>query len=427
MADLSTEALIALIVALLLLSSVFSASETAVFCLDRLRLGAQRDSRTAKRLLDLIDNPDKTLSLILVCNNVCNITCSALVTILTTHLYGEAAVAAAVGILTLIVLVFAELTPKTLAAMRPELFAYPIAWTFPFLIKLLYPVLVGIRAAANATLYPLNRLSAPPENRIGAEELRVLLSSTKVKLPKRRTRLMLNILDFEKLCVEDVMVPRSDIKAIDLSQSWTDVLEQIKMYTYSDLLFCEESLDNITGSCNCRSLLDLLVEGRLNEESLRGRIEKPTYAVEGTRLSRVIASQGAAKSSRLILVLNEYDSLQGLLTRNDILKRINPDRGSGDSGQLRKESERVYLADAAMRVEALNTALGISLPTANYITLNGLVTNHLESIPGRGVSTQINGVTFEIVKSLRNQVLLLRVVLPPGDESPAEDDEKDSD
>ncbi|MCA8837284.1 MAG: CNNM domain-containing protein [Gammaproteobacteria bacterium] len=428
MLEADTQTLIALIVLLLLLSAVFSSSETAIFCLDRLRLDARKEggSRTAARLAKLIDNPEKTLTLILVCNNVCNFSCSALVTLLTTRLYGEAAVAVAVGLLTFVVLVFAEITPKTLAARHPELIAFPAAWVFPALMVLLWPVLIGLKLITGLILYPFRSRAGSSEDGIGDGELRTLLRSSRIRLPRRRTRMLLNILDFENLCVEDVMIPRNEIQGVDLTKGWNEILEQIKMNTYADILFYEDSLDNIKGSCPTRNLLDLLIEDRLNIETLTARIEEPMYIVEGTLLTRLMVNIRNQPAAHLILVLNEYDSLQGLLTRNDILKRINPDRAQDDPTLLKRSGDGIYLADASMRVDAVNVALSIDLPTAENLTLNGLITNHLESIPQKDVSVQIAGVTFEVVKSMRNQILLLRIILPPGQEhadtaSPSDD------
>ena len=233
--ELSPEITVLLIAVLLLLSSIFSGSETAIFCLDRLRLKTLSDlgNPTAKRLIKLIENADQTLSFILVCNNIVNIYAAALVTLLIIQLYGEQHVTIGIAVLTVLILVFAEITPKTLATIKPELIAWPIAWIYPGLMKVATPILVAIRWVTSVLLWPW-RHKRHGDRWISSDELRTFLLSSRIKLPKRRTRDLLNILDFETLPVENLMIPRREIQGIDLAKNWSGVLEQIKMYTYSN-------------------------------------------------------------------------------------------------------------------------------------------------------------------------------------------------
>ena len=178
------------------------------------------------------------------------------------------------------------------------------------------------------------------------------------------------------------------------------------------LLFYENTLDNVKGTCASRSLLDLLIENRLTSDTLLERIEQPFFVIEGTLLSRLMTTMQNNPSSSLILVLSEYDRVQGLLTREDILKRINPDLMQSDNTLLRREGPQTWIADASMRVKDLNTALQLELPLSDNLTLNGLITTHLESIPQKGVATQINNVSFEVIKAIKNQIQLIRIRLP---------------
>ncbi|MCK4705689.1 MAG: HlyC/CorC family transporter [Gammaproteobacteria bacterium] len=414
MNDIPTDILLLILFLLILLSAFFSGSETALMTLNRYRLKHLSDEghRGAKLARRLLQRPDRLLGLILLGNNFVNILATALATIIFIRLYGDASIAILTIVLTLVVLIFAEVTPKTLAALKPEKVAFIAAYIYTPLLKILYPFVWMINAVANRLLSLIGVHAAEgKEDKLNADEFRAVINEAKQIIPGQHSEMLLRILDLEKTSVEDIMIPRNEITGIDLTDDWSDIERQITNSQRTRVPVFHDSIDHTVGVLHLRKVLNLFARGELNLESVNALIRKAYFIPAGTSLTRQLLNF-QKKKRRSALVVDEYGSIQGLVTLEDILEEI-VGRFTTDAPtrnfDIHTQQDGSHLIDGNTHVREINRVLNWSLPVDGPKTLNGLILEHMEIIPQNGTSLMIGSYTIEISRTTNNAVQTARL------------------
>ncbi len=423
---MSLGALIGALVFFILLSAFFSAAEIGLMTLNRYRLrhreeSGQRGARLAARLLE---RPDRLLGVILLGNNFANIAASSIATLIAFETYGEKAIAAAAGLLTFAILVFAEVAPKTLAALHPERVAFVAAYVLYPLLRLLYPLVWLVNTLANLALRAFGvSVRAKPAAEISAEELRALVHEADVLIPASHQDMLLAILDLEKVAVDEVMVPRQRIEGVDLDTDWDDLVKQIMASRYTRLPAYRGTLDNVVGVIHVRRVLNLMHENRLDRAALDQLVAEPYFVPAGTPLNTQLLNFKQVKR-RMGLVVDEYGDIQGLVTLDMILEEIVGDfttRALGQVEDVQREPNGSWLVRGDVSLRDLNRRLGWHLPTEASHTLNGFILEYLEDIPAPGTSLMVHGYAVEILRTRGTAIELARVrpAAPEGATEPA--------
>lgn len=413
-----TGLLVALIIALLLLSAFFSGTETALMSLNRYRLRQQsRAGRRGARLAEwLLQRPDKLIGLILLGNTAVNLAAATLATLLALRLGGTAAVLAAVPILVIVMLVLGEIVPKTLAALNPGRIALPAAVVYYPLLKAAYPVVWLINAISNALL---RAVGVRPENMsshsLSADELRTVVAEAGVMVPRRHQRMLLSILDLDAITVDDVMVPRQEIVGLDLDRPWLENLRVMQTSKYDRLPVYREDIDNVIGVTRVRDLLPELARGELTQAMLLERIREAHFVPEGTPLNKQLLNFRQHRR-RSAFVVDEYGDVQGLITTQDIINELvgelDRDAKTALDIGVTKESERSYVVDASANVRQLNRVMNWNLPTDGPKTLNGVIVELLETIPPKGTGVTVADYPIEILDASEHGITRVRVFAP---------------
>ncbi|MFV8835374.1 HlyC/CorC family transporter [Aquisalimonas sp.] len=409
MSDLPLGTLFGILALLIVLSGLFSSSETALMSLNRYRLRhlARHGRRSARLASRLLERPDRVLGVILLGNNFVNILAASLATVIALQLYGEGAIGAASLLLTLVILIFAEVAPKTLAALHPERIAFPASWLLTALLKVLYPLVWGVNVIANGLL---RLIGVDPRktdrDNLSQDELRTVVNEAGTMIPRRHQKMLLNILDLEKATVEDIMIPRNEIVGIDLTDDWDEIVAQLSSSQHTRVPVFKENIDDVHGILHLRRVVSDLTERRLNREQLLERLEPPYFIPEGTRLHTQLVNFQRQRR-RIGMVVDEYGDIFGLVALEDILEEIVGEfttDPAAHSRYLRPLESGAYLAQGNISVRELNRALDWDLPTDGPKTLNGLILEQLQSIPEPGTSMLIHGFPVTIVQTQENRV-----------------------
>ncbi len=377
----------------------------------RLKHLAESGHRGARFARALLKQPDRLLGTILLGNNFANIAASSVSTILALKIYGEAAIAIAAFLLTLVVLIFAEVAPKTFAAHHPERIAFPAAFVLVALLRLFYPIVWVINAIANRLLQALGVNFKRKTESLSAEELRVAVRESGSLIPESHQSMLLRILELEGMTVDDVMVSRSDIEAIDLDDDWETIVEQLATSHHTRLPVYRGSLDNVIGIIHLRRVLHLSQTQRLNQEGLLKHLRTPYFIPEGAQLSQLLLNLQNERRT-FGLVVDEYGDVKGLVTVEEILEEIVGEftrRTPGFDDEINVQEDGTYLVRGTVHVRELNRKLGLSLPTGGPKTLNGLILEYLETIPEPGTSLLLGGHPVEIVKARGTAVTIAKV------------------
>ena len=399
---------------LLLFSAFFSSSETALMSLNRYRLRhlEQQGHSGALRASQLLDRPDRLIGLILLGNNFVNIFASAIATVIGIKLLGENGIMVATLTLTLIILLFAEVAPKTLAALHPEQVAFPASFILKPLLIILYPLVWFTNAITNRLLA---LLGVSPEDSasvaINSEELRMALMEAGSLIPKRHKKMLVSILDLEKVTVNDVMVPRNEIEGLDINGTMPEIIKQLSYCSHTRLPVYEDSMDNIIGIMHLRKALHLLTQDNLTKETLQN-IVKPAYFVpEGTPLNTQLI-QFQRQRRRTGLVVDEYGDIFGLITLEDIFREIVGEFTADmidEDKDIHPQQDGSYLINGSANIREINRNNHWELPTEGPKTINGLILEYLESIPDPGVSLRIENYVIEVVQTADNVIRTVRI------------------
>lgn len=383
----------------------------------RLRHLEKKGNRGAKRATKLLHRPDRLIGVILIGNNLVNNFAAALTTLIAIRLYGEDAVWTASILLTLVVLIFAEVTPKTIAALHPERVAFPFSWVLIPLLKILYPAVWVVNHISNglALLFGVNAAQGSANEQLNPDELRTVVGEAGELIPDDHQDMLLNILDLEKASVEDIMIPRSEVVGIDLENTIDTIVKQLESADYTRLPVYEGDINNVVGILHLRFSPRLLSgDTQLSHEDIRQFISAPYFVPESTPLPKQLIQFKEQKHS-IALVVDEYGEIQGLITLADLLEEIVGDFTT-NIGDIREPDispceNDWYLIDGGASIRDINRNLNWELPTDGPKTLNGLMMEYLENIPRGNISFIIQDYVFETVKLSSTMIESARVKL----------------
>jgi Mg2+/Co2+ transporter CorB len=394
-------------------SGFFSASETAMMAVNRYRLKNLADNghRGARLARYLLDHPDQLLGTILLGNNAANIAASGVTTIIALRLFGDIGVAVAGGVLILVILIFAEVAPKTMAATYPERIALPAAYVLYALSRATRPVVWAVNQASSAFLSIFRVHPGRKSDSLSPEELRVAVLESGSHIPKVHQDMLLRILELEKITVDDVMLARSEVDAIDLDDDWEDIVAQLATSLHTRLPVYRGSLDNIVGVLHLRKVLHLSRTNRFNKKNLEKMMFKPYYVPEGTKITQHLLNL-QNKRRTFSLVVDEYGDFKGLVTVEEVLEEIIgefTENIPGLSDDVQPQTDGSYLVRGGSNIRDLNRRMGWALPQSGPKTLNGLILEHLEAIPEPGTSLMLAGHPIEVIRTNDTAVDIARI------------------
>jgi Mg2+/Co2+ transporter CorB len=401
---------------LIICSAFFSSSETGLLSLNRYRLRhLQREGHKGAQYAGrLLNQPDRLLGTILVGNNVVNILAASIATLVAVDLWGDAGVAIATTGLTIILLIFGEITPKTFAALRPETVAFPASRLLAPLMLLLLPVVWLTSFISNGLLRILgiNPKERSPDT-LSTEELRSVVREAGDDLPEQRQDMLLGILDLENVTVNDVMIPRNEIEGIDLNDELDQIVWQLRTTTHTRLPVFRDNINQIVGVVHMRQIARMLTLNKLTHAVLEAACVEPYFIPEDTALSVQLLNFQKHKK-RMGIVVDEYGDIEGLVTLEDILEEIVGELSDGDPSEepeIIQQGENNFEIDGTAYIRDINKALGWNLPSDGPKTLNGLITEILESIPEGAVCVQIGQYLVETLEVRDNRISKARLTL----------------
>ncbi|SDD95410.1 HlyC/CorC family transporter [Aquimonas voraii] len=401
---------------LLVFSAFFSGSETALMSINRYRLMhlAREGSRGARLAQRLLEQPERLIGLILLGNNFVNISASSITTIAFVRIAGEAGVLLGTAVLTVVVLIFSEVAPKTLAALRPERVALPASYVLWPLLKCSFPLVWLVNRLAAGVLWLVgHREPAGDAHALSAAELRTLLEEGGRMIPDKHRQMLLNILALEEAKVEDIMVPRNEIEGLDLDSDPVELRAQLARFPFSRAPVYRGSVDHVLGILHLRNLLDTPAE-KITPAFIESRLRKPYFVPEGTPLTQQMLEFQRVKR-RVGLVVDEYGDIVGLVTLPDILEEIVGDFVSAPGQNTRRiqhAADGSLLIDGRTPLHNINRHLGWALPTDEFSTLNGLIVGRLEALPEAGTELEVEGLRMRVEAIGDNVVQRVRVFPP---------------
>jgi Mg2+/Co2+ transporter CorB len=408
-----------LLVACLLASGFFSGSETGLMTLNRYRLRhrAQRGERVARMASELLGRPDRLIGLILLLNNIVQALIPMLLLGIATRLVADAETALLVATVgtALLIFVFAESMPKTLGAIHPERIGLPAALLYWPITKVFGWLIDGVNLIGNRVL---RLFGVTPEDAaqhsLSAEELRTVVAEAGAMIPQRHQKMLLSILDLEKVTVEDIMVPRNEIVGIDISDPWDQVRQAIIDSQHTRLPVFDGSIDNLKGVVHLRRVVRLAAEDTLDVDSLLALAREPYFIPEGTPLNQQLLNFQNQKR-RIGFVVDEYGDIQGLVTLEDILEEVVGEFTSDPATRIKNvyaDADGSYRVAGSVTIRSLNKNLGWKLPTDGPKTLNGLLLEKLEALPQAGARVDIVGYSVEITETRANSVKATQIRPP---------------
>ena len=414
MESLSLPFLFLILLILLLLSAFFSSSETALMSLNRYRLRhlELEGHRGAIIAAQLLSRPDRLLGMILLGNNFVNIMASAIATLIGVKMLGENGIVIATFVLTFVVLLFAEVTPKTLAALHPEPVAFKVGYILKPLLFLMYPVVWFTNGITNQMLRLFGVTpEAASSSAINTEELRMALMEAGSMIPTRHKDMLMSILDLEKITVNDVMVPRNEIEGLDINAPFSEIIKQLSHCGYTRLPVYQDSMDNIVGILHVRKAMHLLTIDNLTPDTLNSIIKGAYFVPEGTPLNTQLINFQRNRR-RTGLVVDEYGDLLGLITLEDIFREIVGEFTASsidDDKDIHPQADGSFLVNGTATIREINRSNDWNLPVDGPKTINGLVLEYLESIPAPGVSLRIDDYVIEVVQTADNAIKTVRI------------------
>ena len=411
--DPSLLILFIVLIFLLILSGFFSGSETGMMAANKIKLKnlSKKSKNSAKRSLELLKKPDQLLSAILVGNNFANILASAIVTIIMIN-YFDGNVLLGSIILTIIILIFSEITPKTIAAIKPESVATRASFLLKILVTLFKPLIFLTNSISRAILkvFNLNADDASHNDNLNTEELRTLLDESGELIPKQYRKMLSSVLGMEELIVEDIMMPTSEIIGIDTNQSSENAEKIIESAEYTRLPVFDNSIDNIIGILHLKDSHSFIEELESNKEFKK--ILQDTYFVSQSTALMKQLREFLSNNQSIAMVVDEYGEIQGLISIEDIFKEI-----VGKFGSAKEELEREFiklkdgsiLTDGNSRIRDLNKYIGWKIPEYNSKTINGLITEYLDEIPQANLCLEIDSYRFEILELDENLISKIKI------------------
>lgn len=413
-----TFAIISLI-ALILISAFFSGSETSMMAVNRYRIQhkAKKGNRSAKRILTLLARPDRLLGIILIGNTFANVLASSLATIIALNYWGEKSTIIASIILTFVLLIFAEVTPKTLAALHPESYSKYVSWPLNSMLKIAYPLVWLINLISNGLLaiFKIKHHHQPIEA-LSHEELRSAVLNSAKNLSSKDKAMLIGIFDLKDACVNDIMVPRNNIHGIELDSDVREIKKVIGKLQHNRVPIYQNSIDNICGVLHLREAVKLIGRKDFNKSMLLKASHKPYFIPEKVSLVQQLLGFQKHKE-RLAFIVDEYGKVEGLIKLDDILEKIVGEfttDSTETSKAISSQKNGSYLVDGSVPICDLNRDLNLKLPIDEAVTLSGLIIEHLESIPKAGATVEINKCKMEVMHIKHHQIKTVRVTPKPA-------------
>lgn len=414
MDEYPTGLLVGALVALIVLSGFFSSSETGMVALNRYRLRhlARSGHRAALRVEKLLRRPDRLLGTILIGNNFINNAAATLAALLGLYWFGDMGTALAPVVITIIMLIFAEVTPKTFAALRPEAIAFPASLVLKPLQTLFSPLNWLVNTVGNGILKLFGvRPDEQAGDHLSPEELRTVVNEAGGLIPERHQKMLLSILDLENATVEDIMIPRNEMIGIDIDDDISEILDTLRSSQHTRLPVYRGDPNNLVGILHLRKMTRLLLKDDINKAEIMQYVVDPLFVPEGTPLhGQLINFQNAKR--RIGVVVDEYGDVMGLVTLEDILEEIVGEFTTdlaASSQDIHPQDDGSYLVDGSTHLREINRALDWALPTDGPKTLNGWITEYLQDIPDTNMSMRIDGYLVEIMQVKDNMVKTVRM------------------
>jgi Mg2+/Co2+ transporter CorB len=417
--DAPTPILVLALIGLLIVIAFSSGTEVALLSVNRYRIRhrAAAGERRARLLERLLNNPDEWLGANLVILALASVAASTVATLLALRIPHELALPAMMGVLTIVIIVFCELAPKIFGAVHAESVALGSTYVYRVLLGISYPVLWLTNNAARGFLRLFGvRGSIRGAQALSSDELRTVVAEASPLVPARHRQMLLSILDLERITVNDIMIPRQEIAALDITADWEDVLDRLRQTPHARLPVYDGELDNLIGVLHVRRAAQELVRGTLTRERLMelAAAREAYFVPEGTTLTQQLA-QFQRNRRRLAFVVNEYGDIDGLITLADLLEEIvgefTTDPVTQTHKDVHQDASGAWLINATATIRALNRALGWQLPTDGPKTVNGLLLERLETIPEPGTALRIGRYEFEVLQTGENTIRTVRVRL----------------
>lgn len=419
MDEISTGMLLVILAVLIFLSAYFSGSETGMMSINRYRLRhlVQNNHPGAKRVQYLLDRPDRLIGLILIGNNLVNIGASAIATILCLRWFGDAGILIATLGLTLIILIFSEVTPKTIAALHPERISFPSSFILLPLLKVMYPIVIGMNFITNSfmRLLGVNPKQSQMADALSSDELRTVVNEAGNLIPTSHQEMLVSILDLEKVTVEDVMIPRNEIVGIDISDDWKSIVKQLSNGQHTRVLLYRNEIDDAIGFLHARDVMRLMSKNQFTaDKSILVRAARDAYFIpEGTPLN-VQLLKFQRRKERIGLVVDEYGDIQGLVTLEDILEEIVGDfttsMAPAPSESVTLENDGSFLVDGSANLRELNKEMNWDFPIDGPKTLSGLIIEQFGDIPDARLSLRLGGYPVELIEIGDTMIKQVRVL-----------------
>jgi len=402
------------LVLLLILSGFFSGSETGMMAANKIKLRnlSKKSKTSAKRALELLKRPDQLLSAILVGNNFANILASAIVTIIMIDYFGGNVLLGSV-ILTIVILIFSEITPKTMATIKPESFATRSSFILNILIYIFKPIIffTNFLSRLILKLFKLDAKDASLNENLNTEELKTLLEESGELIPKQYRKMLSSVLGMEELVVEDIMVPTSEIIGIDINEDYENATKIITSTEYTRLPVYQDSIDNMIGILHLKDSHSFLENFNKNNQDYKKILQKTYFVSQSTLLMKQLR-EFLSNNQSLGLVVDEYGEIEGLISVEDIFKEITGTFG-GDKEELEKEFTKLkdgsILTDGNSKIRELNNYLNWRIPEDNAKTINGLITEYLDQIPQANLCIEIENYRFEILELDDNLISKIKI------------------
>jgi len=378
----------------------------------RLKHLAKNNHLGARKAAKLLDRSDRLIGLILIGNNFVNILASAIATVIAVRIWGDAGIAIATGALTLVVLIFAEVTPKTLAAMYPEKVAFPASYVLVLLLKVFYPLVFTVNLITNGIFRLLGiKTTGEDAHNLSTEELRTIVNESGALIPQSNQSMLLGVLELSEVTVNDIIIPRNEVEGIDLDHEMDQILEQLSKTKHTRLPVYRGDINQIVGVLHMRNLAQLIQQGKVTKPAIMAVVHEAYFIPESTPLQTQLLNF-QKESRRIGVVVDEYGDVQGIVTLEDILEEIVGELSNDQSDiheDIHQQEDGSYFIDGSANIREINKALNWELSTEGPKTLNGLITEQLESIPDANVCIELDEYRLETLQISENLIKTVRV------------------
>ena len=392
------------------MSAFFSGSETGMMAINRYRLKhlVQEKNKSAKRVSKLLERTDRLLGVILIGNNFTHTLATALATVIAIRIWSDNAVLAVTVFMTIVMIIFAEVMPKTIAALKPESVALPASHLLKPLSKVLSPLITLVSFVSNGTarLFGID-LDSANKDELKPEGLRTLLQTSGV--PKRQEEMLMGIFDMDSLSVNDVMIPKNEIIGIDINDDLDSILNSLQEIDFTYIPCYEDSIDNILGFLSLNKKADFLVKGDQSKDSLKEELQDPLFVPENTALYKQLTNFQST-GRRVGVIVDEYGDIEGIITLRSILEVIVGEISeSMEKMDILPQADGTFLIEGGMMIRDINRRLKWDLPTEGPKTLSGLILEEIQTIPDTNVGLTLEGYRLETVLIKENVIKLAKL------------------